>query len=289
MVFDAKGRLWIGHTALSWVGGKGLQRLQWTGEVPMEVLHAKLTEKGFAFTFTKPVDPDTISKAAFSCRRYYYRYHRKYGSDRTQMTDVEVSRAAIGADRRTVTLDLADLRPGFVHELHIGDIKSSHGDAVVHRLVCYTLNRLLDGTVGRPQWEPRPAGKPTPLTKSALQAEQAGRIDGATIAKSNGGFRGTGYVDFANATDDIVEWTVDVPRAGRRTLHVRYALGRGDRPLDILIDGKVVVPALSMPATGSWTVWKETITTLVLAKGVHTIGLRAAGQGGPNVDEIRID
>ena len=151
------------------------------------------------------------------------------------------------------------------------------------------LNRLLDGTIGRPQWEPRRVAKPNRLTTAALQAESAGRIDGAAVDNRHSGFRGTGYVDYANASGDLVEWTLDVQRAGRRTLHIRYALERGDRPLDVLVDGKVVVPALSMPNTGGWTTWAETNTAFHLQKGVHTIGLRAAGQSGPNVDEIRIE
>ncbi len=291
MAFDADARLWIGHTALSWAGGKGLQRLAWTGAVPMEVLHARLTAKGFALTFTKPVNPSTISKAAFTCRRYYYRYHRTYGSDRMQVSPVEVVNTEISDNRKTVTLELGELRPGFVHELHIGDVESEGGDAVIHRLVCYTLNRLLDGTIGRPQWEsqPRKKSEPIALTASALQAEQAGRIDGAEVDSKNPGFRGTGYVDYANMNGDLVEWTVDVAASGSRTLHVRYALASGDRPLDVLVDGKVAVQALSMPGTGSWDLWRETKTALDLEKGVHRIGLRAAGKSGPNVDEIRID
>lgn len=141
MAFDAAGRLWVGHTALSLAGGKGLQYLTWTGTVPMEVLTMRATRSGFALTFTRPVDRTTVDAAAFGFRRYRYAYHRRYGSKKFDTAKVKVTGVSVSPDRRTVELRLAKMQEGFVHELQIGGVRSADGTALLHRLLCYTLTR----------------------------------------------------------------------------------------------------------------------------------------------------
>ena len=54
------------------------------------------------------------------------------------------------------------------------------------------------------------------------EAENAAK-SGAAFGNQNGGFTGTGYVDFQNASADYVEWTVSVATAGSYALEFRYA------------------------------------------------------------------
>src|SRR5689334_4328865 len=71
---------------------------------------------------------------------------------------------------------------------------------------------------------------------TTYQAESAAK-SGAIVASANGGYTGTGYVDYQNASNDYIEWTVDVLAAGQYTLDFRYALSSGSRPLSLKVNG----------------------------------------------------
>ena len=78
------------------------------------------------------------------------------------------------------------------------------------------------------------------------------------MAKVHAGFTGSGYVDYVR--EESVQWSVNVPSAGS------YALGSGERPLRILVDGKAMSTSLAFPATGSWDKWGEGQTRADLGK-----------------------
>src|SRR4029077_12006144 len=60
LVFGPDGSLYAGQTNRGWgsLGGRpyGLQRLVYTGAVPLEIHTMHLTHTGFDLTFTKPLD-----------------------------------------------------------------------------------------------------------------------------------------------------------------------------------------------------------------------------------------
>ncbi len=56
------------------------------------------------------------------------------------------------------------------------------------------------------------------------EAENGAR-SGATAGNQNAGYTGTGYVDFQNAANDYVEFTVGVAQAGTFPIDIRYANG----------------------------------------------------------------
>ncbi|MDT9071498.1 hypothetical protein, partial [Escherichia coli] len=66
LTFGPGGSLYVGETNRGWgsLGGKpyGLQRLVFTGEVPLEIVAMKLTRDGFDLTFTKPLDAASADK-----------------------------------------------------------------------------------------------------------------------------------------------------------------------------------------------------------------------------------
>ncbi len=56
--------------------------------------------------------------------------------------DIEVTKIDVSRDQKKVSLTLSSLKPGYVYQLNLGDIKSSSGDTLSNKLICYTLNKL---------------------------------------------------------------------------------------------------------------------------------------------------
>jgi hypothetical protein len=144
------------------------------------------------------------------------------------------------------------------------------------------------------------APTPDPMTWASLPAPgfdatsihemENGLISGARIASGNAGYTGTGYVDYQNSSGDYVELTVNMPVGGTFDISYRYALASGDRPLEIQVNGQVVDPSLSFPATGSWTTWGYTATIPVtLNAGDNAIRATAIGSSGANVDHLLLE
>lgn len=145
LAFGADGSLWVGQTERGWgaVGGKpwGLERLAWTGRVPMEIHTMSLTKTGFDLVFTKPVDPGSVRAPAFSMQRYFYEYHKAYGSPQMDVAPVAVREARVSADRRRVSLTLPALTAERIYELHIQGLRAADGSELLHPVAYYTLNR----------------------------------------------------------------------------------------------------------------------------------------------------
>jgi hypothetical protein len=111
-------------------------------------------------------------------------------------------------------------------------------------------------------------------------------VVGAKVLATSGGFTGTGYVDYQNATGDYVEWTVNATVTASHPLTFRFANGSTARPLELKINGAVVNGALSFPGTGSWTTWNTVAMTAALKAGANTVRLTATGSNGPNLDNL---
>ncbi|MEX2306759.1 MAG: CBM35 domain-containing protein [Pirellulales bacterium] len=122
----------------------------------------------------------------------------------------------------------------------------------------------------------------------AYEAENA-YFNGPVIASNQTGYTGTGFLDYVNDSGDFVSWTVDADAPALYDLKFRYALQSGDRPLEIQLNGEVVNPSLSFPATGAWNTWAyATLPRQLLKAGTNTIRATAAGSSGPNVDYLQL-
>jgi glucose/arabinose dehydrogenase len=148
MAFAPDGSLWLGQTDHGWLGDRGIQRLRYKGTaktgVPLDIMAMKLTASGFDITFTRPLDEAAAqSLTNYTIERYYYEYHQAYGSPRMDVQPVAVKSAVLSADRKTVSLTLADLTPGRIYQVMLGDLRAAGGQQkLMNKLVCYTLNRL---------------------------------------------------------------------------------------------------------------------------------------------------
>ncbi len=150
LAFAPDGSLWVGQIAFGWAGDQGVQRIVFNGKQPADVQMMSLTKKGFDITFTQPVNKaQALAATNYNFRHYYYKYQRKAknaGADKTDQQDVQqvaVKNVTVSRDGLKVSIELDDLKPGYVYELKLGDITTARGQALDNKLICYTLNNLI--------------------------------------------------------------------------------------------------------------------------------------------------
>src|SRR5687768_16313260 len=82
LAFSPDGSLWVGQTDHGWAGAEGIQRIVFTGAMPMDIQTMSLKADGFDLTFTQPVDEETASNPDnYALRHYYYDYYKKDASE----------------------------------------------------------------------------------------------------------------------------------------------------------------------------------------------------------------
>lgn len=118
------------------------------------------------------------------------------------------------------------------------------------------------------------------------QAEDA-ELQGALVVSNQPGYNGTGFVDFTNLSNDYIKWTIYAPTTENYNLIFKYA-SSVIRPLKLTVNGVVVVPSLSFPATGSFAVWTTYSLSQLLTAGNNVITLTAIGSSGGNFDELSV-
>jgi hypothetical protein len=150
LAFAPDGSLWVGQISFGgWGGQQGMQRIVKTGDAPMEVYTMSLTRDGFDFTFTQNLDAASATNPAnYKMRRYRYEYKKKdpeEGIDVAPQVDVEdvtINSIKLSSDGKRISLTVNGLKPGFIYEVNLGNIKSSAGQTLSNKLICYTLNKL---------------------------------------------------------------------------------------------------------------------------------------------------
>lgn len=151
LAFSPDGSLYVGQAAHGFVGDTGIQRIVFTGKPPVDIYSMNITDDGFDLHFTQPMDETTLRDTAnYHFRRYYYEYHLAYGSRQFDVQKVPVEEIRLSEDKKTVSLKLTDLVPGYIYELTMGEVKSVEGEVLENTLVCYTVNVLRSGRSGAP-------------------------------------------------------------------------------------------------------------------------------------------
>jgi hypothetical protein len=147
LTFATNGSLFVGGTNRGW-GSRGplpfaLERLDWTGKVPFEILDMKSLSNGFALTFTKPVDDATARDlASYKLQTYAYIYQSSYGSPEVDHTTPTISKVTVSDDRLSVQLTVDGLQEGHIHELHLDGLRNRDGHPLLHAQAYYTLNYI---------------------------------------------------------------------------------------------------------------------------------------------------
>lgn len=121
-----------------------------------------------------------------------------------------------------------------------------------------------------------------------LQAEDA-FLSGSVIANDHLNYKGTGFVDYINPSEDYIEWTVNISVPGTYNLGFGYAnAGSNDRPLQISDNGANIT-ILPFSPIGSWDSWAFLSGPYVfLTSGIHKIRATAIANSGPNMDYLNL-
>ena len=145
--FTPSGRLITGGTNRGWPvrGAKEnvLERIDWTGKTPFEVLEINAHRQGFLVTFTKAVGKAGITAGNYKLKTYTHIYQRGYGSPEVDHTTPTVVQAEmLDSDQCRVLLHVDGLVQGHVHEFDFGAVTSANGEEILHRHAYYTLNEI---------------------------------------------------------------------------------------------------------------------------------------------------
>ena len=129
----------------------------------------------------------------------------------------------------------------------------------------------------------------TGSSTNRYEAERATIVGPVIKSSSSFDVSGTGFVDYKNANNDYIEWSVPANTAGLANLVFGYALGASNRPLRISVNGVVVSASYSFPSTGGWSNWRETDALQVtLNAGINKIRATAIGSSGGNFDYLDV-
>ena len=145
--FTPRGQLVAGGTNRGWPvrGMKDnlLQRLDWTGKMPFEILDIRAQTDGFLVRFTRPADAVQAARpASYVLETYTHIYQGGYGSPEVDHTRPTVTAAEVAPDAMSVRLRVAGLVQGHVHDFHLPAFKSRDGEALLHDRAYYTLNEI---------------------------------------------------------------------------------------------------------------------------------------------------
>lgn len=147
LAFLPDGSLLVGESNRGWnsqgTRSFGLERISWNGKMPFEIETMEARADGFLLTFTQPVDEAVAGNVTnYQMTSYTYLYHQKYGSDEVDTKMVQITKAIVEDKGKKVRLVCAGLREGYVHELHMEEVKSEEGKPLEHAEAYYTLNHL---------------------------------------------------------------------------------------------------------------------------------------------------
>lgn len=145
---SASGALFVGGTNRGWgsVGSQpfAIERLDWTGKTPFEVLAMRLKKDGFELEFTQPVDPATVTNPdSYQLQTYTYEYRSQYGSPEVDHTRPKIKAVSVSEDRLKVRLVIDGLQRGHIHELICDQIKNQSGASLLHPQAYYTASYLV--------------------------------------------------------------------------------------------------------------------------------------------------
>jgi hypothetical protein len=145
--FTPRGQLIAGGSNRGWpvrgMKDNVLQRLDWTGRVPFEILEINARSDGFLLRFTRPVDPTLAARPeTFSLETYTHIYQQGYGSPEVDQTHPTITAAQVAPDGLSVRLRVNGLMQGHVHEFHLPALKSRDGELLLHDRAYYTLNEI---------------------------------------------------------------------------------------------------------------------------------------------------
>lgn len=129
LAFGQDGSLYVGKTALSWPGSKGLMRIRWNGKEFLSVDAVKALADGFELVFSQPVAQESLAKIAVT--RHTYEYHAAYGAPKKNLEKLPLQQVERSADGRRVRLKLGALRESYLHYFDLRSVRSQDGNQLL--------------------------------------------------------------------------------------------------------------------------------------------------------------
>jgi uncharacterized cupredoxin-like copper-binding protein len=147
---DKDKALYVGMTNRGWSStGRepfGIERLEWTGKTPFEILKVNIKPDGFELHFTAPVDKKIAQNPdSYQITDFTYMYHHLYGSPPIKQEKRKVHQVEVSEDGLKARIYLDNLREGFVYEIKAEGIKDKNGQGLLHNVGYYTVNEIPAG------------------------------------------------------------------------------------------------------------------------------------------------
>lgn len=137
MTFGDDGSLYVGKTALSWAGSRGVVRIKWNGKPFLFLEKMNAVKDGFVLSFSQAIDQETVK--TLDIERHTYSYHADYGSSKVDKKGVKVRKAEMSADGKSLSLDLGGLREGYLHKVDLSGLRSAKGEEVLGATAWYQV------------------------------------------------------------------------------------------------------------------------------------------------------
>jgi hypothetical protein len=147
VAFTKGGNLLCGGTNRGWpvrgVKPFALERLEWSGKMPLELQRISIEPKGFRIAFTKPVDAATgADPKSYRVSSFTHPYHGAYGGPEIERAKAVVGGVKLADDGLSATLVLDELVRGRVYEFDVGALRARDKDEPLHRHAYYTVNEI---------------------------------------------------------------------------------------------------------------------------------------------------
>lgn len=137
LAFGKDGSLYVGKTALSWAGGKGITRVKWKGTAFLSLDQIKARKEGFALRFSQPLDATSLETLAVT--RHTYDYHQAYGAPKKDLTKLDVKNSKLSADGITLTFEIGALKEKYLHLIDMSGLKGRGGEKVLGHKAWYQV------------------------------------------------------------------------------------------------------------------------------------------------------
>ncbi len=145
MAFAPDGSLMVASTNRGWgsVGGQpfALERISYTGRLPMEMHSMTITPTGWDVHFTKAIAKEKAAQAAtWVLESYTYNHWSTYGSPEIEKQADVITEIKISDDGKTVSLTVPKRRKQHVFHLQVKGLTSREKEPLLHADAYYTMN-----------------------------------------------------------------------------------------------------------------------------------------------------
>ncbi|TDC38475.1 DUF1080 domain-containing protein [Micromonospora sp. 15K316] len=258
----------------------GLQKLTPNGTSVFEVKRMRASHVGFELEYTEPLSAETAQDLADAYQVTQWRYGAtsQYGGPKLDLETLDVTKAELSADRRTVKLRIPGLKENrVVHVRSPRPFSSADGEELWNTEAWYTLNEI-PGRVVQPQ--------------TFFEAEE-GRTVGVGMATDHAAYSGAGFAAGFAQDGSSTRISVEVRKSGTYDLAMRYSNGpnpySGEKQLSLYVNGQRVEQTV-FPSTVTWEEWGTVTTTVRLREGRNLVEYRkeAADSGHVNLDVLAV-